>query len=121
MKDEKEPQKKVSTCLDDAPSAEMMRKIMGQKGIGSLSEEMMRSLTGKSQQDRGERQEKTNSEVHQLRGNKMIESLMKLHKCSNCSIRCQASRKPRSLFSRIHRWHATWWPGWKMYQAEKLK
>ncbi len=48
----------------------------------------------------------------------MIESLMKLHKCANCSIRCQASRKPRSLFARLHRWHSTWWPGWKLYQAE---
>ncbi|HSA95887.1 MAG TPA: hypothetical protein VLJ16_07545 [Acidobacteriota bacterium] len=43
---------------------------------------------------------------------------MKLHKCADCPIRCQASRKPRSLFARIHRWHATWWPGWKLYQAE---
>jgi len=48
----------------------------------------------------------------------MIESLMKLHKCADCSIRCKASRKPGSLFARIHRWHATWWPGWKLYQAE---
>jgi hypothetical protein len=48
----------------------------------------------------------------------MIASLMKLHKCADCPIRCQASRKPRSLFASIHRWHATWWPGWKLYQAE---
>jgi len=104
--------------LDDAPSAEMMRKIMGQKGIGSLSEEMMRSLTGKPHQERVERQVKTNSDFQKIRRHKMIESLMKLHKCSTCSIRCQASRKPKSLFARIHRWHATWWPGWKTYQAE---
>jgi hypothetical protein len=44
--------------------------------------------------------------------------MMKIHKCAHCPIRCQASRKPRSLFARIHRWHATWWPGWKLYQAE---
>ena len=50
--------------------------------------------------------------------NDMIESLMKLHKCADCPIRCQASRKPGSLFARLHRWHATWWPGWKLYQAE---
>ncbi len=48
----------------------------------------------------------------------MIESLMKLHKCADCPIRRKASRKPRSLFARIHRWHATWWPGWKLYQAK---
>jgi hypothetical protein len=48
----------------------------------------------------------------------MIASLMKLHKCADCPIRCRASRKPGSLLARIHRWHATWWPGWKLYQAE---
>jgi len=48
----------------------------------------------------------------------MIESLMNLHKCADCPIRRKASRKPRSLFARIHRWHATWWPGWKLYLAE---
>ena len=48
----------------------------------------------------------------------MFESIMKLHKCADCPIRCKASRNPRSLFARIHRWHATWWPGWKFYQAE---
>ena len=48
----------------------------------------------------------------------MIESVMKLHKCAGCSIRCRAARKPGSLAARIHRWHATWWPGWKHYQAE---
>jgi len=48
----------------------------------------------------------------------MIDSLMKLHKCADCSIRCKAARKPGSLLARIHRWHATWWPGWKLYQAE---
>jgi len=48
----------------------------------------------------------------------MIESLLKLHPCSHCIIRCKASQKPRSLFGKIHRWHATWWPGWKLYLAE---
>jgi hypothetical protein len=48
----------------------------------------------------------------------MIESLMKLHKCSDCPIRCKAARKPGSLLARIHLWHATWWPGWKLYQTE---
>jgi hypothetical protein len=48
----------------------------------------------------------------------MIENVMKLHRCSDCSIRCRAVAKPHSLFARIHRWHMTWWPGWKIYQAE---
>ena len=48
----------------------------------------------------------------------MLESLMKLHKCADCTIRCKGARKPGSLAARIHRSHATWWPGWKHYQAE---
>ncbi|RPH74071.1 hypothetical protein EHM76_04180 [bacterium] len=48
----------------------------------------------------------------------MIEEIMKLHRCADCSIRCKAVNKPHSLFARVHRWHSTWWPGWKIYQAE---
>jgi hypothetical protein len=48
----------------------------------------------------------------------MIESIMKLHSCADCPIRCKAQGNPRSLFARIHQWHATWWPGWKIYKAE---
>ena len=35
----------------------------------------------------------------------MMESIMKLHRCEDCPIRCQAAKKPRSIFARIHRWH----------------
>jgi hypothetical protein len=49
----------------------------------------------------------------------MMESIMKLHRCEDCAIRCQAAKKPRSIFARIHRWHMRWWPGWRMYQAER--
>jgi hypothetical protein len=48
----------------------------------------------------------------------MVESIMKLHRCEDCPIRRRAITKPHSLFSRIHGWHRTWWPGWKIYQAE---
>lgn len=48
----------------------------------------------------------------------MVESIMKLHRCEDCSIRCKAEGKPRSIFASIHRWHSTWWPGWKIYKAE---
>ena len=44
MKENKDQPKKVSTCFERSPSAEMMKKIMGEQGIGSLCEEMMRSL-----------------------------------------------------------------------------
>jgi hypothetical protein len=48
----------------------------------------------------------------------MIEQLMQLHRCSDCPIRCQAMKKPHSVFARMHRWHQTWWPGWKIYQRQ---
>ena len=46
----------------------------------------------------------------------MFEQIEKLHRCDDCPIRRRAIAKPHSLFARIHRWHATWWPGWKAYQ-----
>lgn len=45
MTEDKDRQKPFSTCLEGSPCAEMMQKIMGEQGIGSLCEEMMRSLT----------------------------------------------------------------------------
>jgi hypothetical protein len=50
--------------------------------------------------------------------NELIESLMKLHRCEDCPIRCHAAKQPRSIFARIHRWHTTWWPGWAIYKRE---
>jgi hypothetical protein len=51
MKEKKGQPNKVSTCFEGSPTAEMMLKIMGEKGIGSLSEEMMRSLIRKLNED----------------------------------------------------------------------
>lgn len=48
----------------------------------------------------------------------MVESIMNLHRCADCTIRCRGQAKPRSFFARIHRWHMKWWPGWRIYQAE---
>ncbi len=50
--------------------------------------------------------------------NEMMESIMRLHRCEDCPRRCQAAKKPRSIFARIHHWHMRWWPGWKIYQSE---
>lgn len=46
----------------------------------------------------------------------MFEYIEKLHRCDDCPIRRRAMAKPQSVFARLHRWHATWWPGWKAYQ-----
>jgi hypothetical protein len=51
--------------------------------------------------------------------NTMVETIMKLHRCEDCPMRCHAAKKPRSLVARIHRWHTTWWPGWRIYQSEQ--
>ena len=49
----------------------------------------------------------------------MVEQIMSLHRCEDCPIRCRAVKKPASIFGRIHRWHRTWWPGYKIYQREQ--
>ncbi len=48
---EKGQPKKVSTCFDGSPAAEMMQEIMGEQRIGSLCEETMRSLLKKLNKD----------------------------------------------------------------------
>jgi hypothetical protein len=47
MMEKKENQKKFSTCLEDTPLAEMMQKMLGQQGIGSLCAEMMKKVMEK--------------------------------------------------------------------------
>jgi hypothetical protein len=44
MKEHDERPRKVSTCFEGWPGAEMMQKILGQGGIGSLCEEVLRSV-----------------------------------------------------------------------------
>jgi hypothetical protein len=46
----------------------------------------------------------------------MFDYIEKLHRCDDCPIRRCAMARPRSVFARLHRWHAAWWPGWKRYQ-----
>ncbi len=41
----------------------------------------------------------------------------KMHRCSDCPIRKQAMRHPKSIFAKLHSWHKNWWPGWKAHQA----
>jgi hypothetical protein len=51
MKENKDQPKIMSTCFEGPPTAEMMQKIMSEHGIGSLSEEMMRSSIKKFNED----------------------------------------------------------------------
>ncbi len=37
--------------------------------------------------------------------------------CANCPIRKKAEAKPQSFLAKLWRWHTTWCPGWKAYQA----
>jgi hypothetical protein len=48
----------------------------------------------------------------------MLEQIMQVHRCEDCPIRLMAIKQPHSAYARIHRWHCTWWPGWKIYQTE---
>jgi hypothetical protein len=41
----------------------------------------------------------------------------KVHRCADCPIRKMAVKQPHSVFARLHRWHKTWWPGWKAQEA----
>jgi hypothetical protein len=61
MDENKDQARKVSTCFEGSSFAEMMQKIMGEEGIGSLCEEMMRSLIKKLNEDI-EKSQKTKKE-----------------------------------------------------------
>jgi hypothetical protein len=47
MAENKEHQKEFSTCLENGHFAEMMQKMMGKKGVGSICAEMMKKVTEK--------------------------------------------------------------------------
>ncbi len=44
MSDKKDTVKDFSCCFEKSPFAEMMRKMMGQQGVGSLCAEMMKMI-----------------------------------------------------------------------------
>ena len=46
MEEKKVNQKEFSTCLEGLSCAEMIKKMTGQQGVGSLCEEMMKKMTG---------------------------------------------------------------------------
>ena len=59
----KDRPRKVSTCFEGSPFAEMTQKIMGVERIGSLSEEMMRSLIEKLNEDLEESHKSKKEEI----------------------------------------------------------
>ncbi len=44
MADKKDPHKEFATCFEKLPFAEMMRKMAGGQGVGSLCAEMMKKI-----------------------------------------------------------------------------
>jgi hypothetical protein len=38
------------------------------------------------------------------------------YKCETCPMRLKAEKNPKSLTSRLWKWHTGWCPGWKAYQ-----
>lgn len=47
MTDGERPKKQFSTCLEEAPFAEALRKVLDRRGVGSLSAEMMKRVIEK--------------------------------------------------------------------------
>ena len=37
--------------------------------------------------------------------------------CETCPMRQKAEANPKSFMARLWRWHTSWCPGWKEYQA----
>ena len=64
MDKKKDQPRKISTCFEESSFAEMMQKIMGQEKIGSLCEEMMRSLTKRRGNNKEEPHEVKKEEGH---------------------------------------------------------
>jgi hypothetical protein len=106
MKDVKCDQKDFSTCLEEVSFAETMQKRTERLDTDSRTSQFPDSHVLMSVRPKSKSRKQA-----------MVESIFNLHPCATCPIRCRAVANPNSLFARIHRWHKTWWPGWKIYQA----
>ncbi len=51
----------------------------------------------------------------------MSQEIRKSTRCETCPIRAKAEANPQRLLSRLWRWHTTWCPGWRAYQASLRK
>ena len=63
MKEDKDQQRKISTCLEGSPWAEMMQRIMDEQGADSPCEKMMSSLMTTGLHDRENPQKAKKEEV----------------------------------------------------------
>jgi hypothetical protein len=107
MTDGRHHPEESSTCLEDLLITETMKKRKSQLWAGPLA--------GRRADDQdGSPTQKGSGNA----GHGILESLMKVHPCSDCVLRRRAAAKPHSFLARLHCWHRTWWPGWKIYQAE---
>ena len=76
MKENKDQPRKVGTCFEGSPWAEMMQRILSEGGIGSLCEGMMRAMAKRFEGGRQEpredkrpaREGKTDQELRAARG-----------------------------------------------------
>ncbi len=48
---------------------------------------------------------------------KTMQSSEKTFACETCTLRKKAEVNPKSLIAWLWRWHTSWCPGWKAYQA----
>jgi hypothetical protein len=107
MHTKKNCQSNFSTCLEDMPLAATRQQRMDQPIVDSMPSQFpvdgVTLETGKNA-------------IGTV--SKMTASIMQLHRCEDCPIRRRAMVKPQSFFAAMHRWHKTWWPGWKIYRAE---
>ncbi len=68
MKENKDQPGNVSSCFEGQACAEMMRKIRGKEGIGSLCEEIMRSLMKECCETKEVTEEKNDQESETAQG-----------------------------------------------------
>jgi hypothetical protein len=107
MKDGMDHRGEFGTCMEDLLVAEAMNKGKSRRETGSPFATPS-DVPGRSKTDR--------KSGHS--GQVIVETLLKAHRCSDCAIRRRAAGRPQSVPARIHRWHKSWWPGWKIHQTE---
>ena len=60
---------------------------------------------------------KVNKKQEIIMSNEPQSTPKKEFSCETCAMRHKAETNPKSFLARLWRWHTTWCPGWKAYQA----